>query len=167
MNIVLTGFMGTGKSTVAQLLSVQRGWPLYDTDEVIEKMTAMKIPDIFKQFGEPYFRDREHEAVKSVAALDNAVISCGGGVVLRPENMTELEKNGVVVCLSASPEVILARTAGSSRPLLAVADPLAKIRELLQQREPFYHRCHVRIDTSSLNPGEVVAAIVAHPRVAR
>ena len=140
MNLAITGFMGTGKSAVGKLVAQKLGWQFFDIDAIIEEETGIKISEIFAKKGEPYFRELETRAVKLLAVLDKAVISCGGGIVLKAENMDELEKNGRVVCLTASPEKILQRTKGSTRPLLAVKDPLSKIKELLESREQYYKR---------------------------
>ncbi|MBN1824123.1 MAG: AAA family ATPase [Endomicrobiales bacterium] len=160
MNIVLTGFMGTGKTAVGKLLAEKLDWQFYDTDGMIEKDTGLSIPEIFAKKGEPYFRDVESKAVKLFSVLDKAVIACGGGVALRPENMDELEKNGVVVCLTARPEVVLKRTKNSDRPLLKVKDPLSKISELLKARETYYKRCRVSIDTSVISERETAERII-------
>lgn len=161
MNIILTGFMGTGKSvagkSVAQKLSMQ----YLDLDEMIEKDVGMKINKIFQRKGEPYFRDLETKACKCISILDNFVISTGGGVVLREKNMNELSGNGVIVCLTASPDIIYQR-AGKyrHRPLLNVKDPKKEISELLKKREPFYKRCDQMIDTSNLPIDKVVEKII-------
>jgi shikimate kinase len=166
MNIVLTGFMGTGKSEVGKLLSERLRWPFYDTDDIIERDIGMKIPEVFARFGENYFRDLEGKAVRLVSLLDKAVIACGGGAVIRKENVDELEKHGIIVCLTASPAVILERTKNTGRPLLAVKEPILKIRELLYVREPYYRRCHLTVDTSTLGAEAVAAKILADPLVA-
>jgi shikimate kinase len=166
MNIVLTGFMGTGKSAVGKLLAKQLGWQFFDTDEVIEKDTKLKISDIFKNKGEPFFREVETKAIKLVSLLDKSVIACGGGVVLKPENMDELEKNGIVVCLCAGPEKILERTCkNTDRPLLKTPDPLSKIKGLLKERETCYKRCHISIDTNNLSIEQVAEKILNNPKV--
>ncbi|MHB9154545.1 MAG: shikimate kinase [Endomicrobiales bacterium] len=165
MNIVLTGFMGTGKTAVAKILSDRLNWPLYDTDEIIEKEVGMKIPEIFARHGEKYFRELESRAVKLVSLQDQAIIACGGGVVLQKENMDDLEKHGVVICLTAAPEKILERTQSSERPLLAVKEPLTRIKELLYFREPFYRRCHMTLDTGCMGAEEVAEKIMNDPRV--
>jgi len=106
MNIILTGFMGTGKSIVSRKLVKRLGMSYLDTDELIEEREGIKISAIFQKKGEKYFRQLETQVIKEVASLDNYVISSGGGVVLREENMTALKKNGFIICLSASPEVM-------------------------------------------------------------
>ena len=160
MNLAITGFMGTGKSVAGKIVAEKLGWQFFDTDEIIEEEVEIKISEIFAKKGEPYFRDLETKTIKLLSLLDKAVISCGGGVVLRPENMDELEKKGVIVCLTASPEKILERTKGNARPLLAVKDPLSKIKELLKAREQYYKRCSLTIDTSNLSPEQAAEMII-------
>lgn len=162
MNIILTGFMGTGKSIVSRKLAKRLGMSYLDTDELIEKREGIKISAIFQEKGEEYFRQLETQVIKEVASLDNHVISSGGGVVLREENMTALKKNGFIICLSASPEVILQRTANNrNRPLLEVNDQKKRIKELLKIRKPFYDKADFTIDTSNLSSEEIVERIVA------
>ncbi len=160
-NIVLTGFMGTGKSEVGRKLAERLGMTLVELDAEIEKAEGMTIKEIFSRFGESYFRDRETETVKRFEDRENIVISTGGGVVMREENMESLRKKGVIVCLTATPETVLSRTGGSDeRPLLNVEDPLEKIRELLESRRPFYERADIVIETDSLTPAEVAEEII-------
>ncbi len=146
MNIVLTGFMGTGKSEVGKLLSRKLGWQFFDIDELIEKRQGMKISDIFEKKGENFFREIETDTIKEFSKNENAVIACGGGAVLRAENMSALEDNGVIVCLIAQPEVIYERLKeDNTRPLLKVKDPLKRIKEIFEFRNEFYHGCSLSI----------------------
>lgn len=166
MNIVLTGFMGTGKSAVGMLLAKKLGWQYFDTDTMIEKDVGYPISQIFAKDGEKFFRDVEAKAVRLVALLDKAVISCGGGVVLRKDNMQELEKNGMVVCLTATPEKIYERTKDdASRPLLRSDDPLSKIKEIMELRKDFYGRCGLIVDTTNLTTEQVADKILAFPQL--
>src|SRR3972149_1160701 len=105
-NIVLTGFMGTGKTEVGREAARLLGFALIDADEEIVKSEGMPIAEIFKRHGEPYFRDVEARVLKEISKRKNAVISTGGGAVLREENIEALRLNGVLVCLMASPETI-------------------------------------------------------------
>ena len=167
MNIVLIGIMGTGKTATGKALAAKLGWQFFDTDEMIEKEAGMTVSEIFARRGEACFRDMETQAIRLLSVLDKTVIACGGGAVLRRENMDELERNGVIVCLSAAPEVIVERVRKSgNRPLLKVADPLAKIRELERARSEFYRRCHVTIDTGGRDVAGAAAAIIESPAVA-
>lgn len=161
-NIVLTGFMGTGKSEVSQELSKVLGWKVIDIDTEIEKSQRMKITEIFKQFGEPGFRDIEAEMIKNLSKNKDAIISTGGGAVLRQENMDALRENGVIICLTATPETILKRTSNNNdRPLLQVEDPLKKIQELLKFRMPYYEKADIMIDTENKTPLEIAEEIIA------
>jgi len=161
MNIVLTGMMGTGKTVVGKELAQKLNMKYISTDEIIEKDVGMSIPKIFKEKGELYFRDVESKAIRCVAMLDNFVIDTGGGVVQRSENMEELERNGVIICLTASPEVILRRTSKTNyRPLLNVENPKGKIEKIVKKRERFYKRCSRMIDTSNKKIEEVVDDII-------
>jgi shikimate kinase len=160
-NIVLTGFMGTGKTEVGRILSRKLGYVLVDADTEIEKEQGITITEIFKQYGEPKFREIESNVIKRLSEIKNAVISTGGGAVLRQENMDNLRKNGVIICLTASPETILKRTGNNNdRPLLQVDNPLQKIKELLKFRRPYYEKADIMIDTENKTPLEVADEII-------
>ncbi|MCX6767336.1 MAG: shikimate kinase [Candidatus Micrarchaeota archaeon] len=162
MNVSLMGFMGTGKTAAGKALAKKLGMRYVDTDEIIEKNAGMKISDIFSNFGEPYFRDLEAKAVKAVSEKDKQVISCGGGAVLREENMKNLKRSGPVVCLTASPEAIFNRIKNEAhRPLLQVPDPEKRIKELLAARVQFYAKAGYTIDTTKLTVAQVVDEITA------
>jgi shikimate kinase len=159
-NIVLTGFMGTGKTAVGKELSRLLSMRLVDVDSEIESERTMKITDIFRDFGESYFRDLETSVIRKFAREKNVIISTGGGAVLREENMAALRETGVIFCLHADPETILARTKRSSdRPLLNVEDPLAKINELLGCRMPYYEKAGMMIETSGKTPLQIAEEI--------
>jgi len=160
-NIVLTGFMGTGKTEVGKELSRLLDMKLIDVDTEIEKSRKLTINDIFKKFGEPRFREIETEMIKNLSEKKNIIISTGGGAVLKQENTDALRKNGVIVCLTASPETILRRTSrNSDRPLLQVEDPLKKIKELLNFRTPFYEKADIMIDTEGKTPLQITEEII-------
>ena len=150
MNIILTGFMATGKTQISKCLSGILGYNLVDTDNIIKENTNMTINDIFAQYGEEYFRQIEHEVICEVAKLDNTVISTGGGVVLNQNNIKELRKNGVIVNLSPDFEVILERLkyARASRPLLKDSD-IDSIRQRFIDRLPYYAVCDYKIKVSN------------------
>lgn len=162
-NIALIGFMGTGKTAVGKLLAEKLGREFIELDALIEKKAVKTIPEIFTQEGETAFREREIEAVKEAAEVKNAVIACGGGVVLNQINTDRLRAKGVVVYLTASPEVILKRTSSDrdERPLLVAEDKAEKVRGLLRFRKPFYERAaDITVNTSSLGVAEVVEQIL-------
>ncbi|MBN2483360.1 MAG: shikimate kinase [Candidatus Omnitrophica bacterium] len=160
-NIYLIGFMGTGKTTVAKILADDLGREFRETDEEIEKSEQKKIKDIFAEHGEKYFRQKEKAVLKRLSGERGLIVSCGGGVVIDPENRDLLKVTGTVVCLTASPETIYQRTKGlDDRPLLNVSDPLGKIKELLVSRDEYYRETgHLIIDTDSLNPKDVAVRI--------
>ena len=152
MNIVLVGFMGTGKTAVSKLLAKETGMKYISTDELIEDKERRPINEIFKKSGEAYFRRAEKEMVKKVAQLNNFVIDAGGGIVLDKENVENLKRNGKIVCLFATPEAILERTKRyHHRPLLNIENPKAKVEELLEFRAPFYAQADFSIDTTNLS----------------
>ena len=160
-NIVLTGFMGVGKTEVGRELSAILGWKLIDVDDEIVKSRKMSINEIFSRFGEPAFRDMETGMVEKVSKKKNVIISTGGGAVLRQENMESLKRGGVVVCLTARPETILKRTSRNcERPLLQVADPLQRIHDLLEARGPFYEKADLMIDTEGKSPFRIAEEIL-------
>jgi shikimate kinase len=160
-NIVLTGFMGTGKTEVGRELARLLDMKLIDVDTEIEKSQKMAINEIFKHFGEPWFRQIETEMIKKVSGDKNIIISAGGGAVLKQENMDTLRKDGIIVCLTATPETILKRTSNNrGRPLLLVENPLERIKELLNFRKPFYEKADVMIDTEGKTPLQIVEEIM-------
>lgn len=160
-NIVLIGFMATGKSLTSIELAKRRNMAVVSTDDMIIRKEGRSIAEIFKDSGEEHFRRLEAEVVKEIAAKQNTVIDCGGGVVLNPENIRLLKQNGIVICLTSTPEAVYRRTRKyQHRPLLNTDDPQGKIRELLKEREPCYKQADVTIDTSDLTIGQTVDKIV-------
>ena len=159
-NIVLVGFMGTGKTSIGRRISSQLRMRYVDTDEIVERDSRRRISDIFAEDGESAFRELESEAVRKVSKLHNHVISTGGGVVLREANMTELKRNGVIFCLTATPEEIYRRVGHQAhRPLLQTPDPLAKIQSMLTERRPYYAEADHTISTTGRSFGEIIMHI--------
>jgi shikimate kinase len=160
-NIILTGFMGTGKTAVGKELSRLLDMKLTDLDCEIVKEEKMSINEIFKQLGEQKFREIETEILRKVCRNKNVIISTGGGVVLKQENIDMMRKNGILICLTAKPETILERTShNSDRPLLQVENPFEKIRELLNFRKPFYEKADMIVDTENKTPLRVAEEII-------
>ena len=167
-NIVLIGFMGTGKTTVGQQISKELWMPMVDTDTMVEVDNQMIIGEIFDRYGEGYFRNLETAAVRKVSKFKSHVISTGGGVVLRFENLNLLQENGLLFCLRATPEEIFKRIKDEShRPLLKDPNPPNKIRRLLQKRQAQYQRIEHQIETTDLSIEEVTNQIIGIYQSAR
>jgi shikimate kinase len=163
MNIVLIGFMGTGKSAVGRVLARRTGWRHLDTDLEIERAAGKPIPQIFAEDGEEAFRARETAFLASLGHSENLILSTGGGTPLRAENAALLKQIGTIVWLHVAPSAILSRVAHSlhERPLLAAhhADPLGRIETLLAVREPQYAAlADVVLETSDCANSEEGAA---------
>ncbi len=160
MNIVLTGFMGTGKSTVGRLVAMQLAYDFVDTDEWIEAENGRSVADIFREEGEAAFRQWERTASETLSKRDGLVVATGGGLMMNEENAAILMENGRVFCLVADPEEIVARVGGGEkRPLLNVPDPVARIQELLDQRRDGYGR-FPQIVTTGKTPTQVAQEII-------
>jgi shikimate kinase len=159
--IVLTGFMGTGKSEVGRRLATRLGCAFVDTDQLVERRAGKSVAAIFADDGEPAFRALERDAVVTASARRDAVIAVGGGAVLDATNLARLREAGVVVCLTASPETILRRVGDAShRPLLAGGDPRAEIERLLSARKPSYEAAaDLTVDTDYRAVHDVVEEI--------
>lgn len=138
-NLFLIGFMGTGKSTIAAELSKLLFRDVLEMDETIEKREGMSIPGIFSTYGEPYFRELETSLLKEIGESGNYIISCGGGVAMRKENVEEMRKSGRIILLTAKPETILLRVLDDeSRPLLKGHKNTNDIAALIHSRRPAY-----------------------------
>ena len=165
-NIILTGFMGCGKTSAGKAAAGLLGMCFLDIDSEIERAEGMAIPDIFKERGEGYFREAESGVVRRLAeeGITDTVVATGGGIVKNPENMRLLREMGLIVYLSASPEKLLAnigKTGQHKRPLLDVPDPEGEIGRLLKEREPLYRGfCDVIVDCGLLDVDETVRKIV-------
>ncbi|WP_018970096.1 shikimate kinase [Rubritalea marina] len=167
-NIILVGFMGSGKSTIGRELGQLLSYPLIDTDAVVEEEQQISISDIFSLKGEPYFRDCETAAVQKLLGdcLDHHIIATGGGLPLREENRKLLRELGYVVWLDATPDSILERTARSTnRPLLQTENPRETIESMLHERNAIYKdAAHLRLQTSGLSISETAHGILESAR---
>jgi shikimate kinase len=161
VNLYLVGFMGTGKTTVGRAVAHKLGFLALDSDHEIERLKGKTIPEIFAQDGEPAFRVMEREFIEGGHPGERTLVACGGGLVVQPGMLALLKNKGVVVCLHASLETILARTARHrNRPLLAVDDPEERIRTLYAAREPIYKQSGTVILTDSRPLHDVIAHVV-------
>jgi shikimate kinase len=165
-NLVLIGFMGSGKTSIGRLVAQRLGFQFVDTDAVIVERAGMQVAEIFERHGEAWFRAEETAVLRSLSILNRAVISTGGGIVTRPENHALLRELGLVVWLTASEEVIFERVSRNQRrPLLQTADPRATVHELLAKRRPLYEAvAHFTLETTT-QPHETAAdALIAEAR---
>ena len=145
--------MGTGKSATGRVVAKRLERPLVDMDAEIERREQRKIGDIFAKDGEPYFRKVEREVVKDLCDRQNIVVAAGGGVIINPENVHDFSRTGVVICLSATPSMILQRVAAEThRPLIEGGEKARKITDLLEIRKPLYDAIQHQIDTTRLSP---------------
>lgn len=160
-NIVLVGFMGTGKTSVGKVLGQRLKRPVMDIDRMIEEREGRKIAEIFEKEGEVHFRALEKEAVREAAASQGAVLTTGGGAVVDPENLARLKETGILVCLAASAETIYSRVKNSKhRPLLKEGDVLGEIKRLLEARAPFYAQADYTLQTDGQSPVYVAKVIL-------
>lgn len=168
LHVVLIGFMGTGKSTVASALSERLGWEKVDLDAAIEAAEGTTIPVLFAEKGEPYFRRAETDALRrELGGTAAKIIATGGGAVLAEENRRLMLENGLVVALTADEETIVRRVKDDpNRPLLQ-GDVRARVAALLKARETAYDFAHMKIDTSHRTVDEIADAIVERLRAAK
>ncbi len=160
--------MGTGKSTVGNALASMLNLRLIDTDALIEERAEKKIAQIFADEGEAKFRALESDVVRELESQSGCVISTGGGLIVNPANFESIKSHSLIACLWASPETILARVSHQThRPLLHAPDPLAKIKELLHEREPFYRKADVLINCEQRGPREIAQHVAHQFRLAR
>jgi shikimate kinase len=161
VNLYLVGFMGTGKSTVGRVVAQKLGFELFDSDHEIERKCDKTIPEIFAQEGEAAFRLMERAFIEHGHPATRTVVSCGGGLVVQPGMLARLQEKGVVICLHASLETILARTIRQrTRPLLNVEDPEERIRTLYAARESIYRQSGTMILTDARPLTEIVAHVL-------
>ena len=162
MKIVLTGFMGTGKTSVGKELGRKLGYRFIDTDELIEEREGKPVSLIFKEKGEDYFRKVEQAAVKEVSQISNVVIATGGGVIKSRKNLENLGRRGIIIWLKADPGIILKRvmTEGGKRPLLDVEEPINEINNMLTERLPLYQQADTAVDTNYITPQETAQEIM-------
>jgi shikimate kinase len=160
-NIILFGFMGTGKTSVGKALAKKLRMEFVDMDDLIEAREKTTISTIFEKKGEQYFRRIESDVVKDIAKGAGFIVATGGGVVLNHENVKTLEATGIGICLNASPETIHARVKYERhRPLIAVENPLERIRQLLEYRQPYYAKVSHQVDTDWLTIDEIVEEVL-------
>ncbi len=156
-NLVLVGFMGTGKTEVGKVVSEQMGRTLVDIDDHIIRACRMTVNEIFKTCGEDLFREIESGMIKRFSRIEGLIISTGGGSLLRMENVHNLKRTGLLICLAASPEEIVRRIADDRhRPLLAVPDRIGAVREMMEKRSQSYRLSDFTLDTD----GKSVSAVV-------
>ena len=166
-NIYLTGFSGTGKSTVGNVLAIMTGKDFVDVDLVIEEIEGKSIRDIFALKGEEYFRSVETECLREVSTRSETIVSTGGGVPVSLQNIEIMEASGVIVWLKATPETILTRLSAQSqetgveddRPMLVSKQPLERIAKLLKSRQIDYQKSDLSVDTDGKNPETVAKEI--------
>ncbi len=161
-NLVLVGFMGSGKSSVGRILSSLTGFALVDTDTLVAQEAGQSIPAIFKQHGEEHFRALETKALQSLIGRIGLIVATGGGVITVEENRKLLPEIGPVVWLDASPEQLYQRVKHSKRPLLQTEDPRRTVEELYRAREPLYREAAtIRIDSGTLTHRQTAEAVLA------
>lgn len=159
-NLILTGFMGTGKSTLGRMLAQNWRWDFLDTDKIIQQKTKRSISEIFATDGEPAFRELEKQCVAEWLPAGGTIISTGGGIVTIPGMIEQLRRHGIVFALFASPETIFERIkTNKSRPLVQTENPLESLRTLLAEREHFYMNSGINVLTEHRTLPEIAQTV--------
>ena len=164
-NVILIGFMGTGKTSIGKILAAKLGCAFIDLDQKIEADNKMSIPKIFEKYGETRFRELERQAVQEVVKRHGIVIATGGGTIKDAENLRLLKENGVVICLTADIDEILSRTSTKGeRPVLdnkneSHGDRRLAIEKLLEERKQFYDQADYKVDTTNWSPLQIIEDI--------
>ncbi len=166
-SIFFTGFMASGKSRIGALIAASLGWKFFDTDKLVEEKTGKTIPQLFAEQGEEAFRQLELEVLREICGQGPMVASLGGGTLLNPKAIELIRQNGVLVCLEATPEVILERVnrKKDSRPLLADLDDhakLEKIRTMLAERQHLYNLADLRFESEESTPYHIFTRRIIH-----
>lgn len=160
-NLFLAGMMGSGKSVVGRRAARQLDYVFIDTDAIIERESSMTIAEIFAGKGEAFFRATENRLLREIAAGEEQVVATGGGMLIDNGNLDLAAESGLVIYLYAPVEVLATRVTGSdNRPLLEGAQTSQRMKEIYQRRREYYERIAARVDTSSMNVGEVTQAAV-------
>jgi shikimate kinase len=167
-NIVLIGFMGSGKSSVGRMLARRLRFQFLDTDTLIEERARMAIKDIFARQGEERFRERETAVLESLLGKRRHVLATGGGIVTQPRNLPLLHQLGWVVLLKADPEELYRRVSRNrDRPLLHVRDPRGRVNEMLEVRQPLYEQAaDFQVDSTGMRREDVAELVLAEARKA-
>jgi len=165
--IILTGFMGAGKSRVGKELAKKLSILYIDTDKLIEQKSGRKIKDIFKEHGEAYFRELECEVIRGLPVNQSLIISIGGGAIVNGENLKKLQQLGIIIWLKVSPQEIYKRLkkARKKRPLLALEsvpelEYIENITKILLTREPYYHKADYQIETDNKTIREILEELL-------
>lgn len=160
-NIVLIGFMGSGKTTIGKLVSQKLGYGFIDSDELIEQKCGMKVSDIFNLYGEEYFREVEARVISEISDYTRVIISCGGGAVKQKSNIDSLRKKGLIIWLKTCIDEIYKRIQYNSvmRPL-ANGKSKEELEQMMAAREELYKKAHIFIDTSNKTINEIVDEII-------
>ena len=161
-NIMLIGFMGTGKTTISHYLSTMLDMEEFEIDDLIVDKEGMSINEIFKNYGEEYFRDCESEIIMELQKKKNVVISCGGGIVLREKNIVNMKKQGKIVLLTASPKAVYLRVKeDKQRPILADNMNVEYISELMEKRRKQYeHAADITIHTDDKSIAQICEELI-------
>ena len=161
--IILTGFMGAGKSTIGKLLAEKLKRPFLDTDRILEEQTGMTVGQYIRRFGEEAFRRQENRSLSLALGEESVVIATGGGAVLNKLNRKRMLQKGWVCWLKAPAAVILRRVDSvEGRPLLEGKNDLQRVAKILADRNPYYEECHCQIDTTFKKPEQVLEEILQH-----
>ncbi|MDD2400726.1 MAG: shikimate kinase [Clostridia bacterium] len=161
-NIILIGFMGTGKTAVGKRLATLLNKDFYDSDQEVEAVTSMTISKLFNKYGEVRFRSEENLAIKRLVKKENCILATGGGFILDKKTIKLLAEKGIVICLSARPDVIFERVKRrNNRPLLSKGNLYQTILDLMEEREELYNYADYCIDTSDMDFQEIIDKIIS------
>lgn len=158
--VIITGFMGTGKTTVGKIVAAKLKWLFFDTDSLAETTEGITVAEIFSKKGESHFRNVEKRCLEGLVSMSEVVIATGGGTLLNPENLAMANQDAALICLWVSEDELRKRLhKNKSRPLLKSG--ISSALDLLKERDPQYRQMGLQVDTTGLTPLEVSGKILS------